>query len=767
MMNSLNPLCTMKTNKLIAAALLPLLFSCAKENINQNDITTQGGFDISITAISDAPSKAIYDDEKGILWANPGKAGLVKKDGTTAAFSSSESVSVSDDKQKATFSFSGITTDYYRLYYPYTDETYYRNIKFAVPRIQHSTPGLSSDIIAGVASEDVHVQESYTNDATVKFLTVGSYIKFAVYGIPGIKVHSIQIEANEGLGGFYMVDPNKDDKGKIYYTNITHYDNTLVVEVSGGYLISEKDNQDTAKGIYASVLPGTYTNLVYKVITDEGDYYTFKPTLTNSFEEGTIKQVNLNLSNTKCESSSVPSKLYLFGGATLAGWNQYNPIPMTYDSETKSFSANVYLEKELNGSPTDGFKFLTRQGFYEGTYVKDEQGKMKYYEVVSEADDQKFTAPGNGYYTVTANFNDMSVSVVPAVPEKIYLVGGSETAYSWTPSSAIEMTKEGNIFKARAYLIPTNNTSKNGYKFLTSSNSWTGCYVSVENFKAKYYSSPSADNDIKFTVNDAGWYDVILNLDPASQDYGKVLNAKCADPIVLVNNNESYTMLPTGKNVFTTSKLIPAGSGNHDFSIKNGDKYYYTSAGGWLGVSFDQGDNSSSYKKEIPCDYVGFDAGRGWYIVDEYDNLNYRFILDLNSDTEPKLTLEMIPGTEYWLVGLFNGGNKNDEYKGNISNEGLVTWEITTTISGDWFYILGASTADEKYFSTNRKKDYGSDNFFSFNDDRWPEGWGSLQGVCFNSSGQSWTLDATGKFKITFDIKKLKIKVEKVQQDGI
>ena len=177
-------------------------------------------------------------------------------------------------------------------------------------------------------------------------------------------------------------------------------------------------------------------------------------------------------------------------------------------------------------------------------------------------------------------------------------------------------------------------------------------------------------------------------------------------------------MLPTGKNVFTTSKLIPAGSGNHDFSIKNGDKYYYTSAGGWLGVSFDQGDNSSSYKKEIPCDYVGFDAGRGWYIVDEYDNLNYRFILDLNSDTEPKLTFEMSPGTEQWLVGQFNGGNKNDEYKGNISNEGLVTWEITTTNSGDWFYILGASTADEKYFSTNRKKDDGSDNFFSFNDDR-------------------------------------------------
>ncbi len=752
----------MKTNKLIAAALLPLMFSCAKENINQNDITTQGGFDISITAISDAPSKAIYDDEKGILWDNPRKAGLVKKDGTTAAFSSSEIVSVSDDKQKATFSFSDITTDYYRLYYPYTDDTYYRNIKFAVPRIQHSTPGFSSDIIAGVASEDVHVQESYTNDATVKFLTVGSYIKFAVYGKPGVKVHSIQIEANEGLGGYYMVDPNKDEKNEIYYTDIKHYDKTLVVEVSGGYSISE--NKDNAKGIYASVLPGTYTNLVYKVITDEGDYYTFKPTLTNSFEEGTIKQVNLNLSHEKCEISSVPSKLYLFGGATLAGWNQYNPIPMTYDSKTNSFSANVYLEKELNGNDTDGFKFLTRQGFYEGVYVNDGEGKMKYYEIVPDADDIKFTAPANGYYTVTANFNDMSVSVVPAVPEKIYLVGGSDTDYSWTPSSAIEMTKEGNIFKAKAYLIPTSKTSTNGYKFLTSSDSWTGCYVNDGKYKAKYYSSPSTGYDIKFTVQDAGWYDVTLNLDPASQDYGQVLNANRADPIVLSNNGESYTMLPTGKNVFTTSKLIPAGSGKHDFSIKNGDKYYYTSAGGWLGVSFDKSekDKSSSYIKEVTCNYVTPDQNRGWYIVDEYDNLNYKFTLDLNSDTEPKLTLEMIPGTEYWLVGQFNEGNKKDEYKGNIINEGLVTWEITTTVSGDWFYILGASTEDEKYFSTNRKKADGSDDLFSFNDN-WPAGWGSDLGVCFNSSGQSWRLDTTGNFKITFDFKNLKIKVEKQQ----
>ena len=50
----------MKTNKLIAAALLPLLFSCAKENIEPS--IKGETFDISITVSPDDDTKAIFDE---------------------------------------------------------------------------------------------------------------------------------------------------------------------------------------------------------------------------------------------------------------------------------------------------------------------------------------------------------------------------------------------------------------------------------------------------------------------------------------------------------------------------------------------------------------------------------------------------------------------------------------------------------------------------------------------------------------------------------
>src|SRR5574344_827404 len=97
----------MKTNKLIAAALLPLLFSCAKENIEP---TIKGEtFDISITVSPDDDTKAIFDDTEGVLWINPASAGLVTSEWETVVAQKSTAATASDDKRQATFKFEGIT----------------------------------------------------------------------------------------------------------------------------------------------------------------------------------------------------------------------------------------------------------------------------------------------------------------------------------------------------------------------------------------------------------------------------------------------------------------------------------------------------------------------------------------------------------------------------------------------------------------------------------------------------------------------------------
>ena len=173
----------MKTNKLIAAALLPLLFSCAKENIEPS--IKGETFDISITVSPDDDTKAIFDDAEGVLWINPASAGLVTSEWETVGAQRSTAATVSDDKRQATFTFTGITAGTYRLFYPYA-ETYYPNLKFTVAANQtQDAGGKSSDIFAGMATEDITAQQGENNIVDVNYKAVGSYIQFLVYGKAG------------------------------------------------------------------------------------------------------------------------------------------------------------------------------------------------------------------------------------------------------------------------------------------------------------------------------------------------------------------------------------------------------------------------------------------------------------------------------------------------------------------------------------------------------------------------------------------------------
>ncbi|MGN1225782.1 MAG: hypothetical protein ACI4TL_00935, partial [Candidatus Cryptobacteroides sp.] len=166
----------MKTNKIFVAALaLPMLFACTKENIKPS---IEGEtFDISVTVNSD-DTKAVFDDAEGILWVNPGSAGLVTSEWETVVAQKSTAATVSEDGRQSTFKFEGITAGSYRLFYPYC-ETYYPNIKFTVPANQtQDAAGKSSDIFAGMATENITAAEGENSVVDVKYQTVGSYIHF-------------------------------------------------------------------------------------------------------------------------------------------------------------------------------------------------------------------------------------------------------------------------------------------------------------------------------------------------------------------------------------------------------------------------------------------------------------------------------------------------------------------------------------------------------------------------------------------------------------
>ena len=122
----------MKTNKLFAvAAMLPVLFSCAKEEIRTNENLSGDGqkydFTITVSGDEDSITKASLSDHTGIFWVQGGYAGIVKKDGqNTVRYESNalEKIYTWEGYNQASFKFTETATGDYKFFYPYhTDAT--------------------------------------------------------------------------------------------------------------------------------------------------------------------------------------------------------------------------------------------------------------------------------------------------------------------------------------------------------------------------------------------------------------------------------------------------------------------------------------------------------------------------------------------------------------------------------------------------------------------------------------------------------------------
>lgn len=458
-MNSLNPLCTMKTNKLIAAALLPLLFSCAKENIAPADNNAAEGnyVTINLAPDSDAVTRATFDDSKGIIWQPGVKAGLIKMEKN---WNPVESESLAEDKiydyedpkndykksWQASFKFNLAESDYtgsYKFFYPYHSEAAYTGdyirIPFWVAPNQSSGVGQSSEVFAVVSKDMVTLDpENHDTPAVTYYKVVGSYIRFLVYGKAGEKVKSISIQSEQTPSGLYYVNGNTNQLNGEAYTD---YSKLVTVSVNGDY--STPATKSAASGIYASVLPRALKN-TYTVETDKG-WYKFESQNEAEFAFGSIKDVLLNLENTKCKYA--PAKLFIIGGATTAGWNAEKAIQLTKVEGKHQFELKgIQLTA---GEGDSGFKFLTEQGKFENVYVNGENDNktITYYEdpgIVGK--DIKFTVDKSGIYNLTVNFDDCSLTADLVSEYPRVLSYNKSNTYYMTPT-AVE--KE---YKATAYL---------------------------------------------------------------------------------------------------------------------------------------------------------------------------------------------------------------------------------------------------------------------------------------------------------------------------
>ena len=643
----------MKTNKLFAvAAMLPVLFSCAKEEIRTNENLSGDGqkydFTITVSGDEDSITKASLSDDTGIFWVSGGNAGIVKKEGENTVRYESNALKIYtwEGYNQASFKFTETATGVYKFFYPYHKDATLDKIPFWVDPNQTTSAGSSADCFALVSNEMVRLDpNNYDTPAETTYKVVGSYIRFTVFGKADELLKSIIINgADRTVSGRYFVNGN-DNSLRTGETDLKG--ETITLTVDGDYKTTATNTD--AKGLYVAVLPESSQN-TYTVITDKG-FYSFPSASAKEFKFGAIKDIPLNLSSSKAVRT--PDALYVVGDATTAGWNENNAIPLIKDG-------NKYkIENIPLCIARDGFKFLTQQGNWENVFVNAGDNKTLAYYVglPPEGMDTKFTVDKNGYYDLVVDFNTITVTTT---------------------------------------------------------------------FKTEF-------------------------------------------PKVISNNKANeYEMLPTGnEGEFKATAFIGSGDYNHDFYIYEGEKTYHESKYSEI-ASFDKGNNYT-YTGEVTLDAT---TDKGWWIADgNYQTPRY-YDITLNKNTNT-ITVKFAQGKNFWLIGHpFNDfkPEKWDTLKQTADENGIVTWEVTTTKTGDW-KICGEHTwssafwEGEWYYSNSNENNalfkWSWDGGNNYSDET---GEKKFDVRVFCSRDQKWEFNETGTFRITFDSKQLKIKVEKLYE---
>lgn len=716
----------MKTNKLIAAALLPLLFSCAKENIAPAETPENADDYITVNLVpgEDAVTRASFDDKDGIFWQQGGFAGLVNAKANNIKSLALDKTYLYNGNNQASFKFTkSELTDKpgpYVLYYPHHDAVKVIDGKYKIPFTievtQETEIGKSTEIFSVVsknAIDLVPLQEEgkdtdYDNNgAEVNFKVVGSYIRILPYGgtkegevIDYIRIYDIN---NNHISGDYFVSvevTGAENKP----TTIALADGTDRTSNEMYVNFAEKPytkiEKTAAKGLYAQVLPGKH-QLAYEIHTKVGNMdcaYIFKSSKETDFDFGSIKDILLNIGKATEKSYSLPEKLYIVGDGCEAGWDSSKAIEM--DKSGNTFTKELYLR---NGEGIEGIKFLTTNSNMYPAYVNDGNGNLAYYSNdlgVSNPVDQKFNVKsGFGYYKVTVDFDSNKVSFeLLSTPR---LVGMN----NWNKGQELNPV-EG---KPGVFSITTEIWNDNGgMKFVIRKSSDLASDIDYP----KTYQLRAVSTD---------------PIDFASKRYGQI---KYDDKTYTLSETETLTK---------EAGVTLWGPSDNAFGF----------------------DKSSDDKK--------------LYLASGYYRRIYNITLDMNN---LKVTISPAHGTEYRLVGINGKWASSDDLPKATAVEGIVKWEginVNTSAEG-WdktFKICGEYTFDNVYTggsfydgewyyaSISFNKQY-QDNKWNDNSYWFHSGHSGPTDVVFESTvDRKWSIQESGTYDFEFNTNTLKLTVTK------
>lgn len=632
----------MKTNKLFAvAAMLPVLFSCAKEEIRTNENLSGDGqkydFTITVSGDEDSITKASLSDETGIFWVKGGKAGIVNDNANKdSKVLDAANITTQDGYNQATFQFEGVDEGSYRLYYPYREGSVLDNIHFCVDLYQTTKPGSSADCFALVSDNMISLTAGDQGiPATTTYKVVGSYIRFLVYGKENEQVKSIAIkcENNSRIAGEYYVDGTNNSLKGVYYNG-----EDIILDLQGAFCPTTLVKDDS-KGLYAAILPSSTEFPKAKntyVVTTDGGFYTFKSDFEKEFAFGSIKTLPLNL--TKATSfSKTPEHLYIVGGATEKGWSADNAIELKkVDGKDQFEIKNIKLNA---GSGDSGFKFLTTIGSWSKVYVNGlhDNKTITYYEDPGRANnDTKFFVDEPGYYDLVVDFdkNEITCTKVKDTPQ-IY----TYPEKNQTPTY-MSFTETENIYRGIVY-IPS-GSGKHDFKVF-----YDGKYYHPGNWQEVSFGyaqnnmhTLGYDWDVVANETDNGWY---LSEDNKDADRYYEITLDLTKPA----DGKVSAKLAQGSNFWLVGAHYKGADGNwakHDDykrTVENGVVTWNVT------INVKEGEKS------------------GFYIAGEYDTEAYF------SDTQVGEFWE-------WNSGTYGG----EQYVTYRKNDGYVSWAFTE--AGDY-----------------------------------------------------------------------------------
>ncbi len=587
----------------VAATALSCTNGEVSETIQQ---PAEGGllkFTLEVTdsgvQLADNASRVEYRDGNGVEWVTGEDIGLVSADGQRVKSGGAYDIT-DDNKFNPKFTVKAAEGEY-MAYHPYNDASSWNNIVFDVAAEQEQRNASLMDIMDSKRLSMVGngtVSLTKVGDGTdalndiqqIKFKVVGSVLRFRIYGgEEGEVLRSVTVSSDADLCGKMTLD----NSGAV--TGASDTGKNVKLHIGSGVSVSD------ASGIYMSVLPcESATNVVYTVKTNKKSY-TFNAAQTKTWANSTLYDIKLNLAkaSSSVEADAVPERLFIYGSATTAGWDQHNAIAMTREGNKFSVSTILLGDKE-NGEWTRSFRFSANRSISPNDlYVKGNDDSSFVYGGSEQSKNFDF-AVGTGYFTVTVDFDTHKISLERESP----WLFGNFTNWRFDNGNQQLQPKAGvdNVY-CMTYTVPKQENWSKGFKFATKRYSYDYVYYSPSSETLEYqdYYRGSQAINRQGSEPDTKWglgahetgYEYYIELDMRDGNNVQLTMYPTKFYLTGVNGawnilNENYLLAPTDEtyikfqwtgNVTSTGSFKIHGANTGNWGNNNGMWIYAGEAG--------------------------------------------------------------------------------------------------------------------------------------------------------------------------------------------